>query len=102
MSNTTTSFTTVDHGQHFGTAIAGVVAPFPVPWLTTILFATTIAGLVCAVNRQTNRVTGKSNNDGLVFTANKRFSWEPSYFSRLRWITNAQKIIDDADARVSE
>ncbi|KAK3291245.1 cytochrome P450 [Chaetomium fimeti] len=34
--------------------------------------------------------------DGL-FTANKRFSWEPSFFSRVRWITNAQEILTDAD-----
>ncbi|KAK9772827.1 putative Cytochrome P450 [Seiridium cardinale] len=39
-----------------------------------------------------------SYDDGL-FTVNKRFSWEPSFFARVRWITNADKIIDAADIK---
>jgi hypothetical protein len=42
---------------------------------------------------------GDDSDDGL-FTANKRYSWEPSYFSRVRWITNAQEIITEADEKV--
>jgi hypothetical protein len=42
---------------------------------------------------------GDDSQDGL-FTANKRYSWEPSYFSRVRWITNAQEIITKADEKV--
>ncbi|EAQ85381.1 hypothetical protein CHGG_09395 [Chaetomium globosum CBS 148.51] len=44
------------------------------------------------------RQKGDDSQDGL-FTANKRFSWEPSYFSRVRWITNAQEIITAADEK---
>lgn len=40
-------------------------------------------------------------HDGLL-TVNKRFSWEPAYFARLRWITNAQKILDAADYKVCQ
>lgn len=38
--------------------------------------------------------------DGLV-TVNKHFSWEPAYFARLRWITKAQQILEEADYKVS-
>ncbi|OTB18372.1 hypothetical protein K445DRAFT_309101 [Daldinia sp. EC12] len=38
----------------------------------------------------------KDYDDGL-FIANKRFSWEPAYFGRLRWISDAQQILNAAD-----
>ncbi|KAK3942828.1 Ent-kaurene oxidase [Diplogelasinospora grovesii] len=40
--------------------------------------------------------TERDYDDGL-FIVNKPWSWEPAFFARLRWITNAQQIITDAD-----
>ncbi|ETS76590.1 hypothetical protein PFICI_11977 [Pestalotiopsis fici W106-1] len=58
------------------------------------LFAFAIAvGIASVLNSNS-----PASKDGL-FTVNKRFSWEPSYFSRLRWITNADVIMDEADIK---
>ncbi|KAI2472645.1 cytochrome P450 [Annulohypoxylon bovei var. microspora] len=40
----------------------------------------------------------RDHDDGL-WNANKRFSWEPTFFAQFRWVTNAQNIINDADAK---
>jgi hypothetical protein len=45
--------------------------------------------------------TGRDYDDGL-FIVNKPWSWEPAFFARLRWITNAQQIITDADKQVGQ
>jgi cytochrome P450 len=42
--------------------------------------------------------SNQCDDDGL-FTFNKRFSWEPSFFARFRWISNAQEIITNADSK---
>ncbi|KAI1345528.1 cytochrome P450 [Xylaria sp. FL0043] len=39
-----------------------------------------------------------SYDDGLL-TINRRFPWEPSFFARFRWISNADVIIGEADAK---
>ncbi|KUI65710.1 Ent-kaurene oxidase [Cytospora mali] len=57
-----------------------------------LLIVAIIAGLLYLLK------TKRHYDDGLL-TVNKLFSWEPAYFSRLRWITNAQKIVRDADIR---
>ncbi|KAI1113351.1 cytochrome P450 [Nemania sp. NC0429] len=41
----------------------------------------------------------KSKYDDGLFTANKLFAWEPAYFARFRWITNAKNIMTAADAK---
>lgn len=44
--------------------------------------------------------SAKDKYDDGLFTVNKLFSWEPAYFARFRWITNAQSIMAAADAKV--
>ncbi|KAI0883801.1 cytochrome P450 [Annulohypoxylon maeteangense] len=60
--------------------------------LTYIVTFTIIASIIYLVR------SNRKSNDGL-WNANKRFSWEPAFFARFRWITNAQKIMNDADVK---
>ena len=62
----------------------------------TVVFAI-LAGII--FSRLFQQHNSRCDDDGL-FTVNKRFSWEPSFFARFRWITNAQEIITDADSKV--
>ncbi|KAK4034640.1 Ent-kaurene oxidase [Parachaetomium inaequale] len=61
----------------------------------TVVFAI-LAGIIFP--RLFQKHNSHCDDDGL-FTVNKRFSWEPSFFARFRWITNAQEIITDADIK---
>jgi hypothetical protein len=61
------------------------------PTAFSILAIVAVASLVFYLARIESNV---------YFTANRRFWWEPSLFSRLRWAAGAQEILDDADAKV--
>ncbi|KAK4234569.1 Ent-kaurene oxidase [Achaetomium macrosporum] len=62
------------------------------------VFTAILVVLLGAIFPRVFRDKNSCDSNGL-FTANKRFSWEPSYFARFRWITNAQKILQDADSK---
>jgi hypothetical protein len=69
-----------------------LLGPLMLGPLMTLLFGV----LVSLVVQQKS----KAKCDDDLATFNRLFPWEPSYFARLRWITNAQRIIDDADRQV--
>lgn len=70
-------------------------APGSEGWLRASLLC-----LIFAVVVYLSLHTGKDKYDDGLFTVNKLFPWEPSYFARFRWITNAQSIMAAADAKV--
>ncbi|KAK4169839.1 Ent-kaurene oxidase [Cladorrhinum sp. PSN259] len=57
------------------------------PWVAAVLLLTTVVYWSQPI---------KFDEDGLV-TVNRRWSWEPAFFSRIRWISNAPAIMAAAD-----
>ncbi len=60
------------------------------PPLRYLVILATILGILYLFRARTH-------HSQILLNANKLFFWEPAFFARLRWITNAQQIIDAFD-----